>query len=96
MNMRWTLPMAALLVAGLAQAAETPPPGMSGRAKAQQRWKAADTDGDGAISRAEAEVSMPGVAQRFKKFDIDRDGRIEPEELHHYRGRKKDRRAASE
>jgi Ca2+-binding EF-hand superfamily protein len=147
--MRWTLPIAALLVASLAQAADTPPPGpgsypmdansdgfvtreeakdypmlsaqfdaadankdgkldtaemdahrnvmrASGRAKAQERWKAADTDGDGAISRKEAKVSMPGVAERFKKFDVDGNGKIEQSELHHFRMRKKDRAGQSE
>lgn len=144
--MRWTLPIAALLVASLAQASDTPPPGKGGypmdanndgfvtreeaksypmlteqfdaadankdgkldtaemdahrnmmradgRAKAQERWKAADTDGDGAISRKEAETSMPGVAERFKKFDVDGNGKIERDELHHFRMRKKDRAA---
>ena len=147
--MRLTLPIAALLVASLAQAADTPPPGKGaypmdvnndgfvtreeakdypmlsaqfevadankdgkldtaemdahrnamragGRAKAQERWKAADTDGDGAISRKEAETSMPGVAERFKKFDVDGDGKIERAEMHQFRMRKKDRAAPSE
>jgi len=147
--MRWILPIAALLVASFAQAADTPPPGKGGppmdvnndgfvtreeaksypmlteqfdaadankdgkldtaemdahrnmmradgRAKAQERWKAADTDGDGAISRKEAEASMPGVAERFKKFDVDGNGKIERDELHHFRMRKKDRPAQSE
>jgi Ca2+-binding EF-hand superfamily protein len=67
-----------------------------GRAKARERWKAADTDGDGAISRKEAEASMPGVAERFKKFDADGNGKIEREELHHFRMRKKDRAPPSE
>jgi hypothetical protein len=147
--MRWTLPIAALLVASLAQAAETPPPGpgrypmdadndgfvtrdeaksypmlsaqfdvadankdgkldvaemdahrnvmrADGRAKAQERWKAADKDGDNAISREEAEASMPGVAERFKKFDVDGNGKIERDELHQFRMRKKDRAGQSE
>jgi len=147
--MRWTLPIAALLVASLAQAAETPPPGpgrypmdadkdgfvtrdeaksypmltahfdaadankdgkldvaemdahrtavrAGGRAKAQERWKAADKDGDGAISREEAETSMPGIAAQFKKFDVDGNGKLERDEMHHFRMRKKDRPATSE
>jgi Ca2+-binding EF-hand superfamily protein len=147
--MRWTLPIAALLIASATQAADTPPsaPGRytvdanndgfvtreeassypmlteqfdvadtnkdgkldtaemdahrdavraDGRAKAQERWKAADKDGDGAISRAEAEESMPGVAERFKKFDVDGNGKIERDELHHFRMRKRDRAAPSE
>lgn len=147
--MRWTLPLAVLLVAPLAQAADTPPPGKGGypmdtdsdgfvtreeaqsypmlssqfdaadankdgkldtaemdahrnamraggRAKAQERWKAADADGDGAISRTEAEASMPGVAERFNKFDADGNGKIERKEMHQFRMRKKDRAGQSE
>ena len=67
-----------------------------GRAKAQERWKAADTDGDGAISRKEAKASMPGVAKRFKQFDVDGNGKIEQSELHQFRMRKKDRAGQSE
>jgi hypothetical protein len=147
--MRRTLPIATLLVAAVAQAADAPPPGKGGypmdanddgfvsreeakdypmlsaqfdaadankdgqldtaemdahrnvmraegRAKAHERWKAADTDGDGAISRKEAEASMPNVAERFKRFDVDGDGKIEQDELHHFRMRKKDRAGQSE
>lgn len=147
--MRWTLPIAALLVVSLAQAADTPPPGKggypmdadkdgfvtreeakdypmlsaqfdaadankdgkldtaemdahrnvmraAGRAKAQERWQAADTDGDGAISREEAKASMPGVAERFKKFDVDGNGKIERNEMHQFRMRKQDRVGQSE
>jgi Ca2+-binding EF-hand superfamily protein len=39
---------------------------------------------------------MPGVAERFKKFDVDGNGKIEQEELHHFRMRKKDRAGQSE
>ena len=39
---------------------------------------------------------MPGVAQRFKKFDVNRDGKIERDELHHFRMPKKDRAPSSE
>jgi len=67
-----------------------------GRAKAQERWKAADKDGDGAISREEAEVSMPGIAEQFKKFDVDGNGKLERDEMHHFRMRKKDRPVTSE
>ena len=67
-----------------------------GRAKAQERWKAADTDGDGAISRKEAKASMPGVAKRFKQFDVDGNGKIEQSELHQFRMRKQARAGQSE
>jgi len=62
------------------------------RAKADERWKAADTDGDGALSRAEAEASMPGIARRFETFDADGDGKIARDEMHNFRMKKKKKR----
>lgn len=140
--MRWTLPIVALLVAALAQAAPTPPAGpgrypmdankdgfvtrdeaqsypmlsaqfeaadankdgkldtaemdahralmrSTGRAKAHERWQAADSDGDGAISHEEAQASMPGLAGRFEQLDVDGNGRIERAEMHQFRMQKK-------
>ena len=46
--MRWTLPIAALLVASLAQAAETPPPGKGGYPM--------DANNDGFVTRVEAKA----------------------------------------
>ena len=147
--MRWTLPVAAVLVAALAQAADTPPPGpgrypmdanqdgfvtreeaqshpmlsaqfdaadankdgrldaaemdahravmrSTGRAKAQERWQAADKDADGAISRDEAQASMPRMAERFEQLDVNEDGKIERAEMHQFRMRQKDRAGQSE
>lgn len=59
------------------------------RAQAEERWKAADKDGDGSVSRAEAEVSMPRIAERFEKFDANGDGRISRDEMHGFRMKKK-------
>ena len=140
--MRWSLPIAALLAASLAQAADTPPPGpgrypmdanndgfvtreeaqsypmlsaqfdaadanqdgrldmaemdahravmrSTGRARAQERWQAADKDADGAISRDEAQASMPRLAERFEQFDADRSGKVERAEMHQFRMRRK-------
>jgi Ca2+-binding EF-hand superfamily protein len=55
------------------------------RSRAQARWTAADKDGDGALSRAEAQASMPRVAGNFDEFDANGDGRIERGELHDFR-----------
>jgi Ca2+-binding EF-hand superfamily protein len=55
------------------------------RARVQARWKAADKNGDGALSREEAQASMPRLAGNFDKFDANGDGRIEPGELHDFR-----------
>jgi Ca2+-binding EF-hand superfamily protein len=62
------------------------------RARADERWKAADTDGDGAISRAEAEASMPRMAEGFKSFDADGDGKVSRDEMHNFRMKKKKKR----
>jgi Ca2+-binding EF-hand superfamily protein len=62
------------------------------RAKADERWKAADTDGDGALSRAEAEASMPGIAKRFETFDANVDGKVSRDEMHNFRMKKKKKR----
>jgi Ca2+-binding EF-hand superfamily protein len=64
-------------------------PGASGRnagtgspgAKFEAYFARADTDGDGALSRAEAERGMPRVAGKFERIDRDGDGRLTLEEL---------------
>ena len=147
--MRSTLPIAALLVASLAQAADAPPAGkgrppadankdgfvtrdeaqshpkllaqfdaadtnkdgkldaaemdahraaMHGqmRAHGEERWKAADADGDGAISRDEAKVAMPRLAAEFDKVDADGDGKVTRDEMRAVRAQRKDRAARSE
>jgi Ca2+-binding EF-hand superfamily protein len=58
------------------------------RAKAMERWKAADKDGDGSVSRAEAETSMPLMAERFDKFDANGDGKVSRDEMHNFRIKK--------
>ena len=59
------------------------------RAKAEQRWKEADKDGDNALSREEAQASMPGLAERFDKFDSNADGKIARDEMHNVRMKKR-------
>jgi Ca2+-binding EF-hand superfamily protein len=55
------------------------------RAKAEERWKAADKDGNGALSREEASASMPRMAERFDRFDANGDGSISRDEMHSFR-----------
>ena len=55
------------------------------RARADERWKSADTNGDGAISREEAQASMPRMAENFDKLDANSDGKIERSEMHQAR-----------
>ena len=59
------------------------------RARAEQRWKAADTDGDDRLSLAEAQASMPQMAERFQKFDANKDGYVSRDEMHNFRMKKK-------
>lgn len=64
------------------------------RAKVHERLNAADTDGDGSISRKEAEASMPGLAGKFDSMDADKDGKISRDEMHGFRmaGKKHERK----
>ena len=50
-------------------------------AKFAARWKAADTNGDGTLSREEAQAAMPMLAQHFDAIDSNKDGQISVEEL---------------
>lgn len=50
------------------------------QAKAGARFKKLDTDGDGRISRAEAQAA-PRLAQHFDEIDTNKDGFITPDEL---------------
>lgn len=71
------------LAAGAALAEEPmrgPPP--------EERWNALDTDGDGSLSRAEAEAGAPGMARNFERFDADADGRVTREEIAAARARR--------
>ena len=50
--------------------------------KMQERWKAADKDGDGALSRAEAEAAdMSMLSRNFEKLDRNKDGKLTTDEM---------------
>ncbi len=50
--------------------------------KMQERWKAADKDGDGALSRAEVDAAkMPMLSRDFDKLDANKDGKLTADEL---------------
>ncbi len=51
------------------------------QAKREERIRRADADGNGAISRAEAERAMPGLARHFDAIDANRDGEITRDEM---------------
>ena len=52
------------------------------RDKMQERWKAADKDGDGALSKAEVDAArMPHLSRDFDKLDKNKDGKLTPDEI---------------
>mgnify|MGYP001224167360 CR=1 FL=1 len=59
------------------------------QAKAAEHFKHADTNGDGKISRAEAEKNAPRLAKKFDIIDANKDGQLTPEELRAYRESKR-------
>ncbi len=55
------------------------------QAKAAERFKHADTDGDNAISRVEADKHAPRLAKKFDLIDGNKDGKLTQDELRAYR-----------
>ncbi|UBB26882.1 EF-hand domain-containing protein [Pseudoxanthomonas japonensis] len=77
-SIHFTLLASLLLVSFAADAQQ----GRGARKQAlQERLQSADTDQDGYISRAEADASLPKLAEHFNRIDADRDDRISREEL---------------
>jgi Ca2+-binding EF-hand superfamily protein len=54
------------------------------KARFEEHFKKADTDGDGALSKAEAEKGMPRLARNFDAIDANKDGKITPDEIRAY------------
>jgi len=48
---------------------------------AEERFKTADKNGDGSLSKEETTASMPRLAQRFDALDQNKDGQLSPDEL---------------
>jgi hypothetical protein len=84
-----------MALAPLAAMAEEPAPAPLGPPPdAAERWAARDTDGDGAISLAEAQANAPRLARDFAAFDADGDGKITREEMHTVRSAAREERQA--
>jgi hypothetical protein len=88
--------LAALLAPALALAQSSPAPGADGSAGAKgggmrdpekmraafaERFKKADANGDGKLTKAEAEAGMPMVARNFGAIDTNKDGFVTPDEI---------------
>lgn len=50
-------------------------------ARAEAYFKKTDKDGNGLLSRAEAEQGMPRLARRFDLIDVNQDGQVTREEM---------------
>ncbi len=72
---------AAAPFSALAQSAPNLPPPPSNQAEVEARFKAADKNGDGKITREEAEAGLPRVAMVWDKIDVDKKGYITLEQL---------------
>ena len=51
------------------------------QAQRAEHWKKLDTDGDGKVSKAEAQANAPRLFEHFSKLDANGDGFLSPEEL---------------
>src|SRR5262245_42936506 len=51
------------------------------KARLDQRFKAADKDGDGALSRDEVKIIMPSLVRVFEQVDANKDGKVTRAEL---------------
>jgi hypothetical protein len=69
--------LAAIGIASAAAVAVAAPDGQGH----MSRLKAADTNGDGLISKAEAQAALPRLAKHFDQIDANKDGQISPDEL---------------
>lgn len=75
---------AAGLAIGVALTGFTSPSGPAGEhADAIAKFQSADRDSDGALSLAEVQGVMPGLASQFDSLDHDKDGKLSQFEIHH-------------
>jgi len=65
----------------LAQSATNMPPPPANAAEVEARFKAADANGDGKLTREEAKGSMPRLAMAWEKIDVDNKGYITLDQL---------------
>lgn len=57
----------------------------SSRSNFDTRFKAADKDGDHALTREEAQAGkMTGIAEHFEEIDANHDGKVTPDEFRDY------------
>lgn len=65
----------------VAQNTSNMPPPPANEAEITARFNAADKNGDGKVTREEAQATMPRVAMAWEKIDVDKKGYITLEQL---------------
>jgi EF hand len=92
-----SLLLAALVLPGLAAAQSSGDSGAPGKGqKFIERFKKADTNGDGKLSRAEAEAGgMKMVARNFDAIDTNKDGFVTPAEIRAAREKMRDQKGGA-
>lgn len=78
--MKSVLALTAIALASAATVVVAAPDGQQRRGAMLERIKAADTNGDGFISKSEA-AALPRIAERFDQIDANRDGQVSFDEL---------------
>ena len=58
--------------------------GGAGEGGFAEHFRRADADGDGALTRAEADEALPRLGAKFDRIDANRDERLTPDELRRY------------
>ncbi|MBK1699353.1 EF-hand domain-containing protein [Thiococcus pfennigii] len=94
MPMRILAPMLTLLMIGAASAAETTTPRDRFVGRVDARFATADVNGDGYLTRPEAQEGFPFVSRHFDEMDVDVNGGVTKAEMQHFaRERAEARRA---
>jgi hypothetical protein len=81
--MKSVLALTAIAIASVSTLvlADAGAPGTAHRGAFMERLKAADTNGDGMLSKAEA-AALPRIAANFDAIDANQDGQVTLDELH--------------
>ena len=61
----------------------------SNQPRGAERFKAADKDGNGPLSKEEVAASMPRLSERFDALDTNKDGQISRNELRAARAKRR-------